>query len=74
MSLVDNFRSNLRQAMKERGISQVALAKAADVRIATVCDIFAGRMEPSVEMCEKLAKAAGLRPDASFLLPEAKAS
>lgn len=74
MSLVDNFRTNLRAAMSRLGLTQSELARRSGVRIATISDILAGRMEPSVTMCEKIATAAEMRADLSFVEPTAKAS
>jgi transcriptional regulator with XRE-family HTH domain len=74
VSLLDNFCVNLREAMEKNGFNQTALARRAGVRAATISDILRGEMEPSVELCEKIAKAANIRPDTAFLEPAQKVS
>lgn len=74
VSWVDNFRDNLRAAMREKGMSQSALARETGVQQPTISLILSGKMEPSVTMCETLAMAVGLRADLSFIPPAAKAS
>ncbi len=74
VSLVDNFRDNLRAAMREKGVSQSALARLTGVQQPTISLILNGKMEPSVTMCETLARAVGMRADLSFLEPTSKAS
>ena len=56
--LVDNFCANLQATLARRNITQRRLAEMAGVSYVTVCRILTGVMIPSVEMCEKLAKAA----------------
>lgn len=70
MPLLDNFRRNLESACKEKGIKQADLARSSGVHFVTISRIFSGSVSPSVDICERLARAAGLRPDTIFLEPE----
>lgn len=58
----------LRQLRKERGLSQKELARRAQIANTTLCDIEAGRMEPSVRTLIRLARALGV--DLNSLLPD----
>lgn len=59
MAWTDNFRDNLRSAMNRKKMSQQDLARKSGVHFVTVSRILNGVMIPSVELCEKLAGAAG---------------
>ena len=74
MPLQSNFRDNLRSAMEEHGIDQQDLAKLSGVHYVTISRILAGKQDPTLTVCEKLAKAAGIRADLVFLSPEKIAS
>jgi transcriptional regulator with XRE-family HTH domain len=74
MPLLTNFRDNLRSAMDEHGMDQQDLAEKSGVHYVTISRILTGKQDPTVTVCEKLAKAAGLRPDLVFLTPEKIAS
>ena len=74
MSLMDNFRSNVKEAMQHSGISQVELADAVKVHPVTLSKILSGSVSPSVERCELIAEKVGIRPDLVFVEPVAKRS
>jgi len=69
MPLLNNFRHNLLAACQERGVSQQDLANRSGVHYVSVSRILAGKQDPSVDICERLAIAAGVRPDTIFLEP-----
>ena len=69
MPLLDNFLVNLRDAMTRQDITGMQLAKASGVHYVTISRILNGRLSPSVDVCERLAKGVGLRPDTVFLEP-----
>jgi transcriptional regulator with XRE-family HTH domain len=73
VALIDNFVSNLRQACKEKGISQTSLSEISGIHFVTINRIFNGHISPTIETCEKLAKAAGVNPERIFLEPDALA-
>jgi len=61
MNIAKNFRMNLRAALIARGMTQRDLARASGVHEVTISKIINGREQPSLEICEKLAKAAGIK-------------
>ena len=61
MPLEDNFRENLRAALEREGLTQRELAAESGVHYVTICNILAGRVEPSLTICEALAKAAKIK-------------
>lgn len=61
MPLADNFRENLRSAIEKNGLTQRQLAEKSGVHYVTICNILAGRAEPSLTICEALAKAAKIK-------------
>jgi len=72
VALIDNFRVNVKDALSDAGISQRALAVAVGIHHVTICRILSGDVTPSLETCENIAKAAGLRADTVFLAPAEK--
>lgn len=70
MPLLENFLDNLRAAMDEKDIDQQDLSRVSGVHYVTISRILTGKQDPTVKVCEKLAKAAGMRPDLAFLTPE----
>lgn len=74
MPLLANFRDNLRAAMQDRGWDQQDLSRESGVHYVTISRILSGRQDPTVTMCERLARAVGLRADLVFLAPEKIAS
>ncbi len=62
MPLLRNFVDNLRSRIAESGISKTDLAEKAKVHRVTIHRILAGKFDPSLEMCEKLAAASGFSP------------
>lgn len=70
MPLVENFRENLRRACNDHGITQQELSRRSGVHYVSVCRILNGQQSnPGVTICERLAVAAGVRPDTIFLEP-----
>jgi len=69
MPLMENFRENVRAAMEANAITQQELSVRSGVHYVTVSKALSGKMEPSVAICERLAEAAGIRPDTVFLEP-----
>lgn len=59
MPLLENFQENLRRAVDESGKSITALAEAAGIHRVTLHNLLSGKFEPSLDMCERLAKALG---------------
>ena len=72
MALLENFRANLQAAMTESGISGQEVARRSGVHWVTVSRILNGKLAPSLAICEKLARATGIRPDTAFLPPAEK--
>ena len=72
MALIDNFRANVKDAISDAGLSQRALAIAVGIHYTTMSRILSGDVTPSIETCESIAKAAGIRPDTAFLQPAEK--
>lgn len=60
MPILDNFRTNLERKLE--GESKTAVAKKADIHRVTLHKILAGKLDPSLQMCEKIAKALGFQP------------
>jgi transcriptional regulator with XRE-family HTH domain len=74
MPLLSNFVANLRTACERRNLSQRALADSAGVHYVTVNRIFQQKLSPSIDVCEKLAIAAGLAaPEKIFRNPSKSA-
>jgi transcriptional regulator with XRE-family HTH domain len=69
MPLLDNFAANLRDAMVLTGVTGQELSKRSGLHYVTISRILNGKLSPSVETCEKLAIAAGIRADTAFLEP-----
>jgi len=72
MPLMENFRKNLRTACEDHGISQQELARRTGLHFVSVSRILSGKQDPPVPVCERLAEAAGIRPDTIFLEPAPK--
>lgn len=70
MAIIDNFVTNLRRACADAGLSQKELADLSGIHYVTISRILHRKVSPSVELCERLAKAAGMRADTAFLQPE----
>lgn len=63
MDLNANFRENLRRACERNKISQRQLSELSGVHWVTVCKMLGGKHpNPSVAICERLARAAGIDP------------
>lgn len=61
LKLSKNFRENLRSAITGQGITQRELALRSGIHHVTICNILSGKMEPSLSVCESLAKAAKIK-------------
>lgn len=61
MPLAENFRENLRSALEKKRMTQRELANKSGVHYVTICNILAGKAEPSLTICEALAKSAGIK-------------
>ena len=70
MPLLANFRDNLRAAMEDHGWDQQDLARESGVHYVTISRILSGKQDPTVTMCERLARTVGLRADLVFVAPE----
>lgn len=73
VALIDNFRKNALAAMRRSKITQRAVAAELGVHEVTIHRILKGDISPSLETCEKIAEAVGIRPDTIFLEPIEKA-
>lgn len=60
MPLMDNFLANLVAACESKAISQRELSRKSGIHFVTVNRIFSRKLEPSITVCERLAKAAGI--------------
>lgn len=69
MAASENFRTNLRRAIESHGTSQRALATAAGVSFTHLNRILQGHNDPTIEICERLARAAGVPMISLFLDP-----
>jgi transcriptional regulator with XRE-family HTH domain len=72
MPLVDNFAFNLRAEMKRAGITGAELAERAGLHYVTISRILNGKISPSLDTCENIARAIGMRADTAFLEPSRK--
>lgn len=61
MPLADNFRDNLRAALVRSGMTQKDLAVKSGVHEVTISNILTGKAEPSLTICETLAKHAKIK-------------
>jgi transcriptional regulator with XRE-family HTH domain len=68
MDLVQILGRNLREARRQRGLSQEALALEADMKRSYLSDLERGTRNPSIRAIERLAAALGV--EASSLLQE----
>lgn len=66
MTLEDAFVDNLARHLDRTGMSQNELAEASGAHYVTISRILNRHMSPSLALCERLAKAAGMRPEKSF--------
>jgi transcriptional regulator with XRE-family HTH domain len=66
MPLSKTFRENLRAAMAVREITQQDLSKLSGIHYVTISRILSGSIEPTLDTCEKLAKAAKIEPEKIF--------
>lgn len=60
MTLIENFRDNVSRACEANVLTHQELAEKAGVPTATVSRILSGKMNPPVDVCERLAVAAGI--------------
>ena len=64
VNYINNFRSNLRQALDDQDLSLRAAAERCGITYAYLHRILAGQVSPSLEICDKIADAL------DFELPE----
>jgi len=70
VSAIDDFRANLRSACEKHDISQRELARRSEVHYVTVNRILKGILtNPTIDVCERLAKAAGVPLPKIFKTP-----
>lgn len=69
MALAENVRSNLSRFLSDRGISQRELAERSGVHYVTINRILNGQ-DPTLSVCEKLARALGLPSAIALFLQE----
>lgn len=70
MALIENFRANLRAAMRRAGITQAELAERAGLHFVSISRILNGKTVPSVDTCEVLARAVGMEESRVFSKPK----
>lgn len=66
MSLADTFRDNLRNALQQKGLTQRELAQKTGVHEVTISRILKGKHDPTLEICEMLARGMKLPLDKIF--------
>ncbi len=59
MSAPENFRTNVREAMRLRGFTQESLAETAKIHRVNINRILNARVDPSINTCERIASALG---------------
>lgn len=69
MALLNNFVENLQAALEKKSISQAELARLSGIHYVTVNRILKYKMTPTVDVCERLAIAAGILPEKIFKKP-----
>ena len=67
---LDNFRKNLRTALKARDLTQDELAEAAGLKGPYVNRVLQGKTEPGLTQCARISKAAGFPLIALLAAPE----
>lgn len=72
-NLCEIFRHNLRRLREERGLSQSALARHAEVAQGWISDLEAGKRRPTLTSLQHLAEALGV-PAVQLLTPPQKKS
>ena len=58
---MQNFRDNLKLAMRLAGLSQRGLAEKADLSYPYVNRVLTGKSDPTLSVCDKIADALGLK-------------
>lgn len=66
-TMTANFRGNIRSALASLGWSQRRLARESGVHYVSICRILSGNQTPTVEVCERMARALRLSPRKIFL-------
>lgn len=70
MAMTDNLVANLKIECTRQHLSQAELARRSGLHFTTVNKIFQKKMNPTLDLCEKLAIALGLeRPEKLFRQP-----
>jgi transcriptional regulator with XRE-family HTH domain len=68
----DAFRSNVREFARLRGLTQRELAAKAGLSPEWLCTMLAGRSNPTLPVCERIASALGTSLESLVAMPEAK--
>lgn len=66
MSLEQDAIDALREAAEKSGLSQYQLAARSGLSRAAINRVFRGRMSPSIDTCERIARAIGIDPREIF--------
>lgn len=66
MELLEQFRRNLRARLDKGDLTVTELADRAEINRVTLHKILSGKIEPRLNLCEKLAKLAGISPPAKI--------
>jgi len=74
MPILENFRANLIRRIDETKETKTAIAKRAGVHRVTLHAILAGRIEPSLELCERLSQVLGFDPPEKIFSGKSKNS
>ncbi len=62
MPLLRNFVDNIRRRFDDADVSKADVARKAGIHRVTIYKILSGEIDPSIEMCEKIAGALGFSP------------
>jgi DNA-binding XRE family transcriptional regulator len=62
MPLLENFVDNIRRRFDDAEVSKSDIARKAGIHRVTIHKILAGKIDPSIEMCERIAVALGFSP------------
>jgi len=83
VALLENFVANFKSHCEAVGLSYAEVARRTaefveegdkPIHVTSISRVVHGHLNPTVDLCEIIAKAAGMRPDTAFLLPDPKKS
>lgn len=60
--LADNFRANLQRRFDSGDVTKAEVARKCGINRVTIYKILKGTMQPSLDVCERLAEAIGISP------------